>query len=60
MKTILGNEIRVRRRYSWVSLLRFPLSEDQAELLVTLGDGSIDQVQGNRRHVLSTDLRGRL
>jgi hypothetical protein len=46
MKTILGNEIRVRRRHRWVNLLRFPLSEGQAELLVTVGEASIDQSRG--------------
>ena len=46
MKTILGNEIRVRRRHRWVSLLKFPLSEDQAALLATKGEASLDRSRG--------------
>jgi hypothetical protein len=46
MKTILGNEIRVRRRHRWGSLLTFPLSEEQAELLATKGAASVDKSRG--------------
>jgi hypothetical protein len=43
MKTILGNEIRVRRRHHWVSLLSLPLTEEQAENLASRGEASIDK-----------------